>query len=89
LSTSAAASWKAWFDDFVVSGNNSDAAERKGSLTLLAPNLAEELVRIDFAGLGIFRLTGDPDPDVPPGAIATMTAELYCEQMTLVPGGAP
>lgn len=89
LSAAAAASWKAWFDDFVVNGNNSDTAERKGSLTLLAPNLADELIRIDFAGLGIFRLTGDPDPDAPPGALATMTAELYCEQMTLVPGGAP
>ena len=35
---------------------------RKGSLTLFAPNLVDELIRIEFAGLGIFRLTGDPDP---------------------------
>jgi hypothetical protein len=85
----SAGSWAAWYDDFVVKGSNGPAKERKGSLTLLAPNLVSELARVDFGGLGIFRLTTDRDEDAPPHQIATITADLYCEQMVLVAGGAP
>jgi hypothetical protein len=89
FAASTAPSWVAWHQDFVVAGNNGPGAERTGSLSLLAPNLAVELARVDFAGLGIFRLTSDPDEDAAPSQVARMTADLYCEQMALLPGGAP
>jgi hypothetical protein len=89
FAASTAPTWVAWHHDFVVAGNNGPAAERNGSLSFLAPNLATELARVDFAGLGIFRLTSDPDEDAAPSQAARMTADLYCEQMALLPGGAP
>jgi hypothetical protein len=89
LSMTSAPSWVDWYEDFVLNGNNGPAGERKGSLTLLAPNLMDELARVDFDGLGIYRLTTDRDEDAPSDQIARMTAHLYCEQMTLVPGIVP
>jgi hypothetical protein len=88
FSSASASTWTAWHEDFVIDGNNGPTAEKTGSLTLLAPNLTE-LARIDLLGLGIFRLSSDPDPDAPPNQIASLTADLYCEQMLLVEGGAP
>ena len=89
LSMSGADSWFDWYEDFVLNGNNGPNAERSGSITLLGPNLADELFRVDLNGLGIFRLTTDKDEDAPQDQIPRLTAHLYCEQMTLVPGGAP
>ena len=53
---------------------------------LLASNLQTELAHIELSGLGIFRLTTDPPEDASPSQVARWYAELYCEQMTLVPG---
>jgi len=89
LSTVNADSWVDWYEDFVLNGNNGPAAERNGSIRFLAPNLIEELARVDLKGLGIFRLTTDKDEDAPADQIQRLTAHLYCEQMLLVPGGAP
>jgi hypothetical protein len=89
LSMAGADSWFAWYEDFVLNGNNGPAGERKGSISLLAPNLSEKLARVDLEGLGIYRLTTDKDEDAPPDQIQRLTAHLYCERMTLVPGGAP
>ena len=89
LSMAGADSWFDWYEDFVLNGNNGPAAERSGSITLLASNLVDELARVDLAGVGIFRLTTDRDEDAPQDQLARLTAHLYCEQMTLVPGGAP
>jgi len=89
LSMAGADSWFDWYEDFVLNGNNGPAAERKGSISLLAPSLKDEIARVDLEGLGIYRLTTDKDEDAPPDQIARVTAHLYCEQMTLVPGGGP
>ncbi len=89
ISMSGADSWVDWYEDFVLNGNNGPAAEREGSISFLAPNLTDELARVDLKGLGIYRLTMDKDEDAPPDQIARLTAHLYCEQMALVPGGAP
>jgi hypothetical protein len=88
LSMSSADSWFDWYEDFVLNGNNGPAEERSGSISLLAPSL-DELARVDLAGVGIFRLTTDRDDDAPPDQVPRLTAHLYSEQMTLVPGGAP
>jgi hypothetical protein len=89
LSMAGADSWFDWYEDFVLNGNNGPAAERSGSISLLGPSLVDELARVDLAGVGIYRLTTDRDEDAPPDQLARLTAHLYCEQMTLVPGGTP
>lgn len=45
-----------WHQDFVLSGNSSDAKERKGSITLLAPDLRTPLLTIGLDHLGIYSL---------------------------------
>jgi hypothetical protein len=77
LLESSAATWQAWFDDFVVRGNNADDQEKTGRLSLLDGSLRER-VRIDLFNVGIFRLalsawTRDDSPLV--------VAGLYCERM--------
>jgi hypothetical protein len=77
LPESSAATWQAWFDDFVVRGNNADDQEKTGRLSLLDGSLRER-VRIDLFNVGIFHLalsawTRDDSPLV--------VAGLYCERM--------
>jgi hypothetical protein len=87
LSASSMQTWAAWHQDFVVEGHNAAANERTGSIQLFAPDLATQLARIDLFGLGIHRL--DLEDDVPANQIARNVADLYCEQMVLIPGGTP
>jgi hypothetical protein len=87
LSASTLPTWAGWHQDFVVDGHNGAANERTGSIQLLAPDLATQLARIDLFGLGIHRL--DQEDDVPANQIARYVADLYCEQMVLIPGGTP
>jgi hypothetical protein len=88
LAAISAPTWQAWHKSFVVDGNNSDGEQRAGSITLLAPNGFTEIARVELAGLGIVRLSNDPQPGST-GPVAAVTADLYCERMTLKPGGAP
>jgi hypothetical protein len=80
FSTTSAATWTAWFQDFVIDGKNGDAAEKSGQITFLLPNLKTSLAKIELHGLGIFRLETVPGG---PNQIARMAAGLYCEQMSL------
>jgi T4-like virus tail tube protein gp19 len=75
------ASWKAWFDDFVVKGNNADATERTGTLAYLDPTLLKDLLRIELDHVGIFRL--EPE-QVTADGIRRIKAELYVETMKVV-----
>jgi tail tube protein gp19 len=80
LNEHTAQSWKDWHHDFVIRGNSGQDQEKNGALTFLAPNLKEELARVDFHGLGIFRLTPEKrEPQSSP--VARVVAELYCERM--------
>jgi hypothetical protein len=87
LAEAFAESWFDWFDDFVVQGNNDESKEKNGSLSLMAANLADELMRIDFFNLGIFRI-GSDKAEANADQIAKVTAHLYCERMELHIGGA-
>jgi hypothetical protein len=77
-----AATWQAWFDDFVVKGNNADTQEKTGKLSLLAQQMPDgswrEGARIDLFNVGIFRLTPSAwtRDDLP-----VVVAGLYCERM--------
>lgn len=88
LSASSAESWWDWHESFVVGGSNADSDQKAGSISLLAPNLSTELARIELGGLGIIRVSLDPPPDAP-SPIPRVTADLYCELMTLKPGSTP
>ena len=76
----SAATWMAWFQDFVIDGDNGDAAEKNGKITFLLPDLKTPLASIELHGLGIVRLETTPGG---PSQVARMTAGLYCEQMSL------
>jgi phage tail-like protein len=78
-----AQSWFDWHEDFVIKGNCGDDKERNGALTFLAPSLKDELARVDFYHLGIFRISAEkPEPQV--SRIGQVVAELYCERMEFV-----
>jgi hypothetical protein len=88
LSASSAGTWAAWFDDFVVKGNNGEDKERNGSIVLVvvdpaSPGGTREAGRINLLGCGIFRLAPDKLFSVSTVTIPRVTAELYCERMEL------
>jgi phage tail-like protein len=83
LVEAGAATWAQWFDDFVLKGNNDESKEKRGRIVFLAPDLKQELGRIELYNVGIFALrhpvaTGDQ--------VARAVADLYCERMELVVG---
>ena len=80
ISAVTADTWIAWHEDFVIKGNNGEAQEKNGSLIFLTPNLQDELGRIKFYHLGIFRLA-DESAETGPEQVQKLTAELYCERM--------
>lgn len=81
-----AGAWQAFFDDFVLAGNNGPADELGGSLELLAPDLKTVLATLEFFHLGIFRLAPE---EVEPSStnIQQFRADLYCEGNRLFVGG--
>jgi hypothetical protein len=82
LAESSVKSWHDWFDDFVIKGNCDDSREKSGSIGLLAPNLTDELMRIDLFNVGIFSLASEKR-DTSAESVARVTAQLYCERMAL------
>jgi hypothetical protein len=89
LPESGAQSWFDWFEDFLIKGNNDAGREKNGSLALLSSNRQEELARVDFFNVGIFRLAPDK-AEANSDQIRRVTAELYCERMELkIAGSSP
>lgn len=76
----SAATWESWFNSFVLEGNNADSQEKTGRLTLFAPDMEQELARIDLFNVGIFRLALEPKPE-DRESIQRVVAGLYCERM--------
>ncbi|MDP1947329.1 MAG: hypothetical protein Q8L77_07495 [Nitrospirota bacterium] len=86
LSESQAGPFYAWFEDFVVKGNNGQDRERPGVLELLAPDLKEVLLTVNFSNLGIFSFApGKQESNAE--AIRKVKVEMYCERLTLAQGG--
>jgi len=80
LSQAGSESWFAWFDDFVIKGNQ--ANEKNGSIALLSTDLKDELLRIDLFNLGIFAI-GLDKMDANSDRLVSVTAQLYCERMEM------
>jgi len=77
--------WAAWHEDFVINGNNGQDFEKTGALVFLSPNRKDELGRVNFYNLGIFKLSADKS-EANADQIKRVTAELYCERMEFVYG---
>jgi hypothetical protein len=78
LAASSAESWFDWHDDFVIKGNNSDDKEKQGYIAFLSQNLHDELGRVEFHNLGIFRIDQLGSST---NTINKINADLYCEKM--------
>ncbi len=80
LAESDAQPWLDWFEEFVIRGNNGQEQEKSGSLVYLSPNLQEELGRLDFFNLGIFRVA-EEKTESSSDQIRRIKVELYCERL--------
>ncbi len=79
---SHAAGFYGWYQEMVIKGNSTDAAERQGSLELLDPSLKDTLQRVNFQNLGIL----DYSPvraSAGSENIKRVRVELYCERMSM------
>jgi len=73
------ASWRSWFNKFVVDGNNGTENEKNGQLDLVSRS-GKTLATLKLQNLGIFRLTPTP-ADGHDAQVARLTAEMYCERI--------
>lgn len=76
----------AWYEDFVIKGENSQDKEKTGSLEYLTPDLKTTLFALDFHQLGIFKFTPDKF-DANADQIRKVNAEIYCEEIKFRPPG--
>lgn len=74
----------AWFDDFVVKGNNSAAKERPGVLEFLSVDMKTSIANVQLSGLGVFKVSSDSSPVGVEKARRTKV-EMYCQRMTFNP----
>lgn len=86
LAESEAAPFVQWFDDFVINGNNSAGQERTATLSFLGHSLTQELLRIDFRGLGIFRVSHERR-EAGLDRVSRVKVEMYCQSVRLEPTG--
>jgi hypothetical protein len=75
--------WIAWHESFVVKGKNDPTQEKAGTLALLAPDLKTQVGTVKMSGLGIYRLAPEHGEDKSATATTRLTADLYCQRMTL------
>ncbi|HYG59813.1 MAG TPA: phage tail protein [Symbiobacteriaceae bacterium] len=66
-----------WFNASVIQGNNT---ERSGTLEYLSADMREVLFRVNFQGLGIFKLAPDK-MEAGADQIRRVKAEMYCEDI--------
>jgi len=81
LAEVSAKSWLDWAENFIVKGNSTDDQEKEGKLTFYTPDFSEELVRVTFHHLGIFKVHR-PLSDAKDG-VAKVTVDLYVEGMEI------
>lgn len=74
--------WAAWFDEFVVKGQNGQENELSGVIEFLDPSLSEVLGSVDLRQVGIFSLSVEK-PEAGVDKISHYVAELYVEKMNI------
>jgi hypothetical protein len=80
-------SFYAWFDDFVIKGNNLAAAEKSGTLELLTSDQKETLFTLTFGALGIHRVSPSK-LEAGSSTVRQVEVAMYCEQITFTYGPA-
>jgi hypothetical protein len=83
-----AADFVAWHEDFVVKGNFDKAHVKEGKLECLASNMKDVLFTLQMRGLGIFGFSPVQETSGN-AAVASVEAELYCEEMSFEYGKKP
>ena len=76
----AVESWHAWFEAFVIDGQDGRDAEKEGTLTLGSPH-QQPLATIKLHGLGIYAMAHDAR-----SADEGHRVEMYCHSMEFEPG---
>ena len=74
--------WAEWHKSFVIDGKCTDGDEKLASLTLLGPDMQEELMTISFKHVGIMSLEQDA-LEANSEKVASFTVEMYCEEMVI------
>ncbi len=69
-----------WENDFLIQGNCTDDDEKTGSLEFLTHDLQDTLFTVNFAHIGLFKLTADK-MESHNESIRRLKAEMYVEQM--------
>jgi len=82
VSSLDAKSWESWHRDFVIQGNNGEAAEQPGAIVFLDP-LLKELARLELDHVGIFKVAPER-VDASSESISRIRAEMYVETMRFV-----
>jgi len=81
FAASSLLTWKTWFNDFVINGNNGFAGEKNGRLTLLGTDHVTELAVLQLHQLGIHKLDPDPEPVAGQDSTPRAQATLYVQAM--------
>lgn len=80
ISMADAPAWAAWHQSFVVEGHCTEANELDGSLTLLAPDMNEELAVMTLKQVGMLKMEQQA-LEANDEKIARFDVELYVEEM--------
>jgi hypothetical protein len=78
-------SFREWFEDFVIAGNNDDEREREGYIEYQDPMLGDPLAVLHLRHMGIYRVADEPSPRA---GLRRVQVDLYCERMELSSSGA-
>jgi hypothetical protein len=74
--------WAEWHKSFVIDGKCTDSDEKQATLTLLGPDLQEELMTINFNHVGLISLEQDA-LEANSEKVASFTVEMYTEEMVI------
>lgn len=74
--------WAEWHKSFVIDGKATDGDEKTAILTLLGPDMQEELCVINFNHVGIMSLEQE-SMEANSENVARFTVELYAEEMVI------
>lgn len=86
FSATDAGPWQAFFDDFVLNGNNGPANELNGKIELLTPDISEVILAVELGHVGIFGLAPATSAE---SGISRFVADLYAEEISLTVPGTP
>jgi hypothetical protein len=82
ISMADIAPWAEWHKSFVIDGKCTDSDEKQATLTLLGPDLQEELMTINFNHVGLISLEQDA-LEANSEKVASFTVEMYTEEMVI------